>query len=115
MTVTVHFVNDNFKITSLSLDTRYFPGSHTDKAISAMVGTILDEWNLNILLDLSNNARNMICASNDGKFTCIPCSIHNLQLAMSDAMRACSYIEPMLCKCCKLLAVKIIGQEQMKI
>ena len=105
MSVTAHFVDDEFQLRSALLDTKEFLGAHTGVNIAAELEAVLDEWGLsasNIAAVVTDNGSNIIRAISDLEWPSITCFSHTLQLAVIEGTTSTSEICKALGRCRKL-------------
>ena len=85
MSVTAHFINAEFQLESVLLDTREFLEAHTASNIATELEAVLDEWDLsslNIGAVVTDNGSNIVRAVNDLGWMNFNCFSHTLQLAV---------------------------------
>ena len=86
---TVHFINDNWDIQSLSLSTHFLPEDHTAPVIAEALQASLKEWNLqesNQVCMTTDSGANIKAAANLLSWTRVSCFGHNLHLAVTKAI-----------------------------
>ncbi|KAM3876933.1 E3 SUMO-protein ligase ZBED1-like [Diretmus argenteus] len=89
LTVTAHYVSEDWQIVSHVLQTRAVTESHTGPHLAELLSGVVDEWQLSekdVVL-VSDNAANMISAAEVGKFPHIKCFAHTLNLASQRALK----------------------------
>ena len=79
MSFTVHFIDSDWKLQSRCLQTLYVPEDHTAK--------ILAEGMKEQVCLTTDSGANIVKAAHDLAWPCISCFGHNLQLAMTNAMK----------------------------
>lgn len=90
ITITAHYVNDEWDLQSHVLQTRVFNDSHTGVNLAALLQDVLREWNItekNPAL-VTDNARNMLVAGAGAEITPhVRCVAHTLNLASQKALK----------------------------
>jgi len=98
-----HWLTEEFKKMCVVLNARHFSGSHTGIAISDALSEMLQLWNLstenNIHVLLRDNARNMISGANITGLRNESCFIHSLQLVLHDSIFSQKSISDLISKC----------------
>lgn len=91
ISMTCHYMTNNFILEKHTLATSYFPGSHTGEAIYHKLSDIMDKWNIQHgeqtvpVYVVSDNARNLSAAIALSPWNHVLCFAHSLQLAVNDA------------------------------
>ncbi len=96
LSLTVHFVNDNFELKSRCRQTAYFPTDHTGENIALGLRECLSSWGLNEeeqMCITTDNAANVIKAVELNQWTRLKCFGHRLHLAIGKCKSVC------LCEC----------------
>lgn len=74
MSLTAHFIDDNWRLTTRCLKTEYFPESHTASNIAEFVISGLGEYGMrkgNVTAVTTDNASNMVAAVRQtGNYKC---------------------------------------------
>ncbi|KAE8301067.1 hypothetical protein D5F01_LYC01220 [Larimichthys crocea] len=90
ITVTAHYVTEEWDLQSHVLQTRVFNASHTGANLAALLQNVLREWNItdkNPAL-VTDNARNMVVAGAGADLTPhVRCVAHTLNLASQKALK----------------------------
>ncbi|KAE8277490.1 hypothetical protein D5F01_LYC24564 [Larimichthys crocea] len=90
ITVTAHYVTEEWDLQSHVLQTRVFNASHTGANLAALLQNVLREWNItdkNPAL-VTDNARNMVVAGAGADVTPhVRCVAHTLNLASQKALK----------------------------
>ncbi|KAM9751080.1 E3 SUMO-protein ligase ZBED1-like [Menidia menidia] len=90
ITVTAHYVNEEWDMQSHVLQTRVFNESHTGVNLAALLQDVLREWNLGEKKPalVTDNARNMLVAGAGAEITPhVRCVAHTLNLASQKALK----------------------------
>ncbi|RXN32801.1 zinc finger BED domain-containing 1-like protein [Labeo rohita] len=90
MSLTVHYVNDNFKMKSRCLQTAFFPEDHTGENISEGLKEALASWGLCEEQQVSittDNGTNIVKAVPLNNWTRLQCFGHRLHLAIENAIK----------------------------
>ena len=85
LSLTVHFLNDNFELKSRCLKTAYFPTDHTGENIALGLRECLSNWGLkeeDQTCITTDNAAYLIKAMELNQWTRLQCFGHRLQLAI---------------------------------
>lgn len=101
ITVTCHFVSDDWKFRSVVLATVNFSDSHTAEHISEQLGKIVDEWSLRpkVVGVVTDNAANCVAAIRLPGWRHIPCFAHTLNLIVKDGIKADKAVMEVQKKC----------------
>ena len=89
ITLTAHFIDDEWKLNSKVLSTVGMPEQHTGKNIADRLRQLVLQWNIeedNISAVVHDNARNMDTALYELGWPDVPCFAHTLQLAVSNGL-----------------------------
>jgi hypothetical protein len=88
LSITCHFLLDNFTTTDYLLQVRELPGSHTGELIGDAIDSCLQEFNLinknNFLV--TDNASNMKASAQATNMTHIGCAAHLINLIVRNAL-----------------------------
>ncbi|RXN35711.1 zinc finger BED domain-containing 1-like protein [Labeo rohita] len=90
MSLTVHYVNDNFEMKSRCLQTAFFPEDHTGENISEGLKEALASWGLCEEQQVSittDNGTNIVKAVTLNNWTRLQCFGHRLHLAIENAIK----------------------------
>ena len=90
MTVTCHYVTNDWKLTSAVLETVSLSGSHTAEHITKELGRVADQWSINakIACIVSDNASNGIAAVTLLGWRHLPCFAYTLNLIVKEGMKS---------------------------
>lgn len=89
LTVTAHYLSEDWQILSHVLQTRAVYEYHTGTHLAELRAHVVDEWQLSdkdIEL-VTDNAVNMIIAAQVGKFPHVKCFAHSLNLTSQRALK----------------------------
>lgn len=89
VTITAHYISEDWKIVSHVLQTRAVYESHTGAHMARLLLDVVEEWQLtdkSVVL-VTDNAANMISAAEIGKFPHVKCFAHTLNLAAQRALK----------------------------
>lgn len=83
VTVTVHFINDEWQLVSLVLQTRAMYESHTGANVADLLKRVADDWHLNDknFALVTENAANMVVAAQLRGLVHVRCYANTLNLA----------------------------------
>ena len=87
---TVHFITDDWKLSSYCLETMFLPQDHTGENIAEVLESILESWNLKIdhkVCLTTDNGANVVSAASILGLTRLSCFGHNLNLAVTNATK----------------------------
>jgi len=87
MSLTVHYIDDEFQLKSRCLQTSYFPQDHTGDAIAQGLKEMLDAWNLKEEQQVcvtTDNGANIVKAVAINKWNRLQCFGHRLHLAIGE-------------------------------
>ncbi|XP_077306275.1 E3 SUMO-protein ligase ZBED1-like [Lithobates pipiens] len=90
MSLTIHFINDDFEMTSRCLQTGFFPEDHTGEALAQGLKNALINWKLeekNLVCITTDNGSNIVKAISINHWTRLQCFGHRLHLAIENAMK----------------------------
>ena len=88
MSYTVHFINEDWELESLSLGTHFLPEDHTAPILAEAMQSTLVEWKLQSSQQsclTTDNGANIVAAARDLFWVRISCFGHNLYLAITKA------------------------------
>ena len=89
VTITAHYISEDWQIVSHVLQTRAVYESHTGAHMAGLLLDVVEEWQLtdkSVVL-VTDNAANMISAAEIGKFPHVKCFAHTLNLAAQRALK----------------------------
>ena len=87
MTVTGHFITENWQLNAKVLATRALDVSHTGRNIADRILQLKEEFGISeIPAVVTDNASNMVKAAEESKIQRVPCFSHTLQLAVEDGL-----------------------------
>lgn len=118
MTITCHFINENFELKNVVLATKVLYKNHTAENIAKVMQEICIEWGIEnkISCIVTDNAANMIKACDIFKKRHLPCYAHTLNLIMQD-MLGLECIKEILTKCKEIVRFfksSTVGTEMLK-
>ncbi|XP_052456561.1 E3 SUMO-protein ligase ZBED1-like [Carassius gibelio] len=90
ISLTVHFVNEEFELKSRCLQTSYFPADHTGENIALGLREALAAWDLceeHRVAITTDNGTNIVKAVELNQWTRIQCFGHRLHLAIENALK----------------------------
>ena len=89
VTITAHFVDKDWQLVSLVLQTRAMHESHSGANVAELLKRVADEWHLNDkdLVLVTDNAANMVVAAQLGGLLHVRCYAHTLNLACQRALK----------------------------
>ena len=85
MSLTVHFINNDWTLRSVCLQTAYFPEDHTGEIIAQGLRDALNSWNLaedRLICMTTDSGSNMIRALKDNAWPNLQCFGHRLHNAI---------------------------------
>lgn len=89
VSLTCHFINNQWKLVSRNLATVYAPEDHTAANIAALMKDQLQEWSLDekrLTCSTTDNGANMVAAMRENSWIRVPCFGHVLHNAVNQAM-----------------------------
>uniref|UniRef100_A0A671PSY3 BED-type domain-containing protein n=1 Tax=Sinocyclocheilus anshuiensis TaxID=1608454 RepID=A0A671PSY3_9TELE len=89
ITVTAHYISDDWRLLSHVLQTRAVYESHTGANIADLIQKVAEEWQFPTrdLVLMTDNASNMVLLLSWGGFVHVRCYAHTLNLATQRALR----------------------------
>ena len=87
VTITAHFINKDWQLVSLVLQTRAMYESHTGANVADLLKRVAEEWHLNDVVLVTDNAANMVVAAQLGGLVHVRCYAHTLNLACQRALK----------------------------
>ncbi len=89
VTFTAHFIADDWQLVSRLLQTRVMNENHTAANINELFQAVAQEWQLTTtkLVIVTDNAANMIAATQLGNFAHVRCFAHTINLAAQRALK----------------------------
>lgn len=95
VTVTCHWIDQDWQMKSAVLMTKSMPGRHTADNLSALLRETVDHWGLTgkVVACVHDNASNIVAANNAERvdWMSVSCFAHTLQLAINDAFKMFVY------------------------
>ena len=105
ITVTAHFITDDWKLECHVLGTRHVDNRHTGVNLALEIAKLTKEFKIKeVVCITTDNARNIQVAARESELFRVPCFAHTVQLAVSDAITAKKFITSCLAKCRKLVS-----------
>lgn len=95
ISLTVHFINEDFQFKSRCLQTAFFPEDHTSENIATGMREAVAAWGLDERRQVcitTDNAANMVKAAALNKWTRMQCFGHRLHLAVGKLCLCSCYI-----------------------
>lgn len=92
MSLTIHFIKEDWTLCSRCLQTSYFPDDHTGVMIANGLREALQSWGLSedhLVCVTTDNATNNISALELNDWTRLQCFGHRLQLAIGECLTQC--------------------------
>ncbi|XP_073689131.1 E3 SUMO-protein ligase ZBED1-like [Garra rufa] len=90
LSLTVHFISDDWVLHSHCLQTSFFPDDHTGELLAAGLQEVLDSWGLSehrLVAITTDSGANIIKAIELNNWTRLQCFGHRLHLAIERAMK----------------------------
>ncbi|XP_040278097.1 E3 SUMO-protein ligase ZBED1-like [Bufo bufo] len=106
ISLTIHFINDEWKLCSRCLQTSYFPEDHTGELISQGLKEALESWGLKEELQVcitTDNGANIVKAVEINGWTRLQCFGHRLHLAIERSVKD-ARVEHAIGKCKKIVS-----------
>ena len=91
MTITAHYISDEWKLESNVLCTSEIAERHTGANIASRIREVLEVWNIqdtHVSAVVTDNAANMTAALSSLEWSHLPCFAHTLQLAVNKGLDA---------------------------
>ena len=91
MTITAHYISDEWKIQSSVLCTSEMAERYTGTNVASRIQEVLEVWNIqasHVSAVVTDNASNMTAALNSLECDHLPCFTHTLQLAVNKGLDA---------------------------
>ena len=89
MSYTIHYIDANWNLQSVSLGTQYLPEDHTSPVLAEAMESTLQQWQLKAAQQVSlttDNGANIVSAARSLKWVRVSCFGHNLHLAITKAI-----------------------------
>ncbi|XP_065900618.1 zinc finger BED domain-containing protein 4-like [Dysidea avara] len=101
ITVTCHFLTDDWELKSVVLETVQIEDSHTAENIASTLLCITDKWNITdkICCAITDNASNIVAAIQHNKWNHLPCFAHTLNLIVSNSLQDVPEVAALLQRC----------------
>ncbi|XP_051962423.1 E3 SUMO-protein ligase ZBED1-like [Xyrauchen texanus] len=106
LSLTVHFITNDFNMRSRCLQTTFFPADHTGEELAQGLKDSLNSWSLEedkMVCITTDSGANIVKAASLNKWTRLQCFGHRLHLAIENAMKD-SRIDRAVGLCKKLVA-----------
>ncbi|KAM4556285.1 zinc finger BED domain-containing protein 4-like isoform 1-T1 [Fundulus diaphanus] len=91
MSVTIHFISEDWTLCARCLQTAYFPDDHTGAMLAQGLRDALESWGLqecHLVCVTTDNATNNITAMELNEWQRLQCFGHRLQLAIENTLKA---------------------------
>ncbi|XP_033231489.1 zinc finger BED domain-containing protein 4-like [Belonocnema kinseyi] len=105
ISLTAHWIGDNFERKSAALSIKVFPGRHTGEAVSEKLTELLSFWDIDkikVHLLMRDNGGNMKKGCRLCDIASESCTIHTLQLVIKGAIKSDKGVGILLKKCRKI-------------
>lgn len=101
ITVTIHYVNSNFKFVTRILNTTYLPVTHTSMNIAEYLRKVASQWDIQdkVIAVVTENAANMKEAIKLCGWRNVTCFAHTLNLAVTNAIDSNPEFKSVLSNC----------------
>ena len=101
ITVTCHYVLDDWKLSSVVLAMVNFSQSHTSVCIAEQLGKIVGKWSLRakVVCVVTDNAANCVAAIRLLGWRHLPCFVHTLNLIVKYGMKSDTVVVEVQKKC----------------
>ncbi|XP_034145490.1 zinc finger BED domain-containing protein 4-like [Esox lucius] len=106
ISLTVHFLDQDFELKTRCLQTSYFPGQHTAENIACGLNDALASWHLReeqLVCITTDNGANVVKATELNHWVRLQCFGHRLHLAIVNAIKDDSRIDRAAGLCKKLV------------
>ena len=103
MGFTVHWIDDQWKLVSRCLGTKFVPKDHTAPELGECMEDVIKHWELDskkLTAITTDNAANIVKACRDKNWRNITCFGHNLHLAITINQHHCEGKECVTCARC---------------
>ena len=106
LTLTCHYVNSEWELCSLVLETVDFSVSHTAEHIAGELRRIVDLWGIKdkVVCIVTDNASNCVAAIRLLNWRHLPCYAHTLNLVVRESLKAESQLCTIQQKCKKIVS-----------
>lgn len=101
VTVTCHFLTDNWEMKSVVLETTQVEDSHTAENIGATLVAITNKWSITekVCCVITDNANNIVAAVRHNRWNHLPCFAHTINLIVSNSLQEVPEISAILQRC----------------
>ena len=98
MTVTCHFLTNEWELKSIVLDTPRIDVSHTAENLKAALLTITDDWGITTKIScaITDNANNIVAAIRGTGWQHLPCFAHTINLIVTNSIPEVPEVEQII-------------------
>ena len=102
VTVTCHFLDDDWELKSFVLETCQIKESNTAENIGATLVDIANRWSISekVICVITDNANNIVAAVRHNRWSHLSCFTHTLNLIVSNSLQEVPEVR-LLLQCCK--------------
>ena len=90
ISLTCHFITEDFKMSYRNLNTKHFPGTHDHTHICEAISSVAQDWCINIKRQVvaftTDNGSNIVKSLKEMSILHVPCAGHTLNLAVQKAV-----------------------------
>nr|XP_023660962.1 zinc finger BED domain-containing protein 4-like [Paramormyrops kingsleyae] len=120
MSLTCHFIDNNWERKQVVLNVKAMSGSHTGEYISSMFLSMLKHWDINhdrVVLVLCDSGANMVKGLRLAEIPNLSCSAHTIQLVVTEGINSQRVVVDIIAKlktCAKHFNHSVLAKQHLK-
>ncbi|KAK0132098.1 Zinc finger BED domain-containing protein 1 [Merluccius polli] len=107
ISLTVHYIDEKWKLRTRVLETAYFPSDHTGEMIGEGLRTMLSAWDIreeDLVAITTDNGANIVKAAKLNNWMRVQCFGHRVHLAIENALKNQASVERAMKVCKKIVS-----------